>query len=1830
MRTPLNIQPMQKHLLYILFLLCLSNTPAWSQIFFAPEQVIAQSETLNPMRVVAADLDGDGFPDVLVASSIDSKISLYKNDGFGNFGAQQIISTLSSGVNAAYAADLDGDGDLDVLSASYNDNKIAWFENEGGGNFGPIQTISTNANGARAVYAYDFDGDGDLDVLSASHNDNKIAWYQNDGSGNFGTQQVITSAAFGAHAAFASDLDNDGDLDVISASFYDNKIAWYQNDGLGNFGIQQVISTDITGAWSVFAADLDGDDDSDVIAASGAGNLIVWYENNGSGIFGLQQIITTEANLARSVFAVDLDGDDDIDVLSASHFENRVAWYENDGSGNFGLQQIISNTALGANCVFADDLDGDGDMDVLTTTTGNHKIAWYENIPFVEAEPTPPIAAFTTLPALSPPADTLFICSGQSVQFFNQSENANAFLWDFDNGTTTNIANPTYTYAQAGTYWVQLVAYHPLPISPDTAALAIVVYPALAPNISCPTTVCLGTSADYTTDADCDTYEWQVSGGNITAGQGTPNITVFWNTPPMGTVSLTAGCGEAYCNLPSVASVPIISPDATISGLTYFCINEVLSYSAPYFGGANYLWSIVPSYSGTILSGQGSPIVVVQWNNIAATLHVNYQHQILECSGEASLMVYPKPAFNIAPPDAVCLNGQSVVSVEVPFPMFWTVTGGVIVSGQNSDAVTIQWNNAGTASVSATPIDPNIFCNSVAQAAVSVLPFPQTPDIVGQTIVCPLQTYSYTVAPVQGNTNYVWTVSGGSLIAGQNSPNVSVQWDESGVYSLSVIGQSLVAPFCPFEPASFSPISLTNSPFAISGNPLVCPQSQYTYLITPTLSDAAYTWDISPPDAGLIVQGQGTPEVQVLWQNPSSFATLSAVYCNETAQLLIDIGSIPQPVISQPDSLCIGSIALLQVADVNSGVSYLSYAWQNVVNELLSTNPTLEVSEEGGYSVLVSNANGCTAQAAHVVYGHTAPVAQILSTTETICVEFPVDLPLVAINGTNYVFQWLLNDTLIEEVGTPYYTHFADTTLQEFHYNVLVTDTTNTCTILSDQFQIVQMSCPLGPGEPTDPTDPPLPPPPFICPPVDGYMVDFILSVDGTNCNTISIDQLSSGDFTSYVIYWGDGFFEPFTGTTSSHTYSPYITNVYMITLVGYFTHPVTGNTCLVSDFEHHSVPLVARFDLAEACLGDEWEFQDRSYYLPSTAINSWVWDFGDGTPPFEGGQTETHLYTEAGTYTPTLTISNGPCAVSAMQTLTIEPYPDAGFTTSGGTCAGSNTLFTPNDFTYSSYLWDFGDGATSEVKSPSFSFPTAGTYTVSLQVSNEQGCSSPLVSQDVVIEEAPEAANITASNTLFCEGENALLSAPNGGASYQWSNGQTSPQITVGNSGLYWVNVMLANGCHYTTPPVAIEVIPAPNAHINPSLPLVHICTGDSLTLQVAGNLGYAYQWSPGNNSTNQLIVSTSGTWQVTVTDNLTGCTASDSIETQVQNPSPAPVINIADAVICEGETTDIAISSFTDPNHQYIWVNGMNGTGITVATSGNYWAYSMDQYGCVSDTSNSVTLNVSPFPDISPFPTGCYAVCHGEILSLPANSAQSFQWYYNGSPIFGATGNEFVPQAVGDYWVQMTNAGNCFSTTDVLQLSFLSDCFPPLPVALIDFYGKVLPNANHLQWTTASETNNAYFTLQASTNGQDFTNISQIPAAGNSSTPRQYEYNDEHPHPITYYRLQQTDFDGTARQAGNVITLTRPNETGIFGITHIVPIPTNGIVNITFTTVNLHAVTLRLYDLTGRQVLTQTEQPKASVHSSVLDLSNLPNGMYLFTLNDGETVVSGKVVKN
>ncbi|MFC1501985.1 T9SS type A sorting domain-containing protein [bacterium] len=321
----------------ILFMFILLPHFCFAQTTFSDKIIIQEPETFGPTFVSSCDLNGDGDPDVLIASYKDNKISWYPNmDGQGKFGEQQIITTSAKEVPFADGADLDGDGDLDVVSAysSIYDSRIVWYENtDGKGNFSSLKTITDSVDLPRSVYICDLDGDGDLDVLSASSDDDKIAWYENsDGIGTFGVQQVLTDSADSACSVYASDLDGDGDMDVLSASKLDAKIAWYENtDGQGTFGVQKIITSSENGARCVYAADLDNDGDMDVLSASFFRNTIDWFENtDGQGTFGDIQMIGM-GDGASSVHASDMDGDGDVDVdvVYACMADDRIAWNRN-------------------------------------------------------------------------------------------------------------------------------------------------------------------------------------------------------------------------------------------------------------------------------------------------------------------------------------------------------------------------------------------------------------------------------------------------------------------------------------------------------------------------------------------------------------------------------------------------------------------------------------------------------------------------------------------------------------------------------------------------------------------------------------------------------------------------------------------------------------------------------------------------------------------------------------------------------------------------------------------------------------------------------------------------------------------------------------------------------------------------------------------------------------------------------------------------------------------------------------------------------------------------------------------------------------------------------------------------------------------------------------------------------------------------------------------------------------------------------------------------------------------------------------------------------------
>lgn len=99
------------------------------------------------------------------------------------------------------------------------------------------------------------------------------------------------------------------------------------------------------------------------------------------------------------------------------------------------------------------------------------------------------------------------------------------------------------------------------------------------------------------------------------------------------------------------------------------------------------------------------------------------------------------------------------------------------------------------------------------------------------------------------------------------------------------------------------------------------------------------------------------------------------------------------------------------------------------------------------------------------------------------------------------------------------------------------------------------------------------------------------------------------------------------------------------------------------------------------------------------------------------------------------------------------------------------------------------------------------------------------------------------------------------------------------------------------------------------------------------------------------------------------------------------------------------------------------------------------------------------------------------------------------------------------------------------------------PLPIELISFTANAENNVVNLKWSTASELNNDYFTLEKSRNGRDFAFLTEIRGSGTKHTRTDYSFEDRDPHlGLSYYRLAQTDFDGTSEVFSAVSILFNP----------------------------------------------------------------------------------------
>jgi hypothetical protein len=173
------------------------------------------------------------------------------------------------------------------------------------------------------------------------------------------------------------------------------------------------------------------------------------------------------------------------------------------------------------------------------------------------------------------------------------------------------------------------------------------------------------------------------------------------------------------------------------------------------------------------------------------------------------------------------------------------------------------------------------------------------------------------------------------------------------------------------------------------------------------------------------------------------------------------------------------------------------------------------------------------------------------------------------------------------------------------------------------------------------------------------------------------------------------------------------------------------------------------------------------------------------------------------------------------------------------------------------------------------------------------------------------------------------------------------------------------------------------------------------------------------------------------------------------------------------------------------------------------------------------------------------------------------------------------------------------------------------PLPVELLSFTGRASGTVNILEWITATELNNDFFTVERSKDGIQFEEIAMVDGAGNSTSATEYSATDKYPFAVTYYRLRQNDFDGSFTFS-EIIAVQ--NKTNKLSITNIHPNPTTGKFEFEIWADVESKVTVAISDEVGRILKQDPVFLTQGFNRLQSDLREFSNGIYYMTLT-GET---------
>jgi gliding motility-associated-like protein len=948
-------------------------------------------------------------------------------------------------------------------------------------------------------------------------------------------------------------------------------------------------------------------------------------------------------------------------------------------AGNTYLWTVTGGMITGAN--------NGTSVNVQWTTTGTATITLYESNSYgcdsavslnvnVLQTPAPNITGLST------------VCAGQTVTYTTPYVSGNSYSWNVTGGNTVSVNFNTITiYWPASGSGSLIVIENNTSTCSATDNINVTIAPQPAPVITGPATVCTGTSSTFNVSVPAagNTYSWNVIGGMIVGSSTSTSVNVQWNVAGTATINLyesnSAGCDSAV----SINVNVLQTPSPVITGLTPICAGRTATYTTPYVSGNTYNWNVT---GGNVVSTNNNTITIAWPSSGTGTISVT-ENNTAACPSSVNMnvTVAPQPAPVITGTATVCTWTSTSYSVTpVSGSSYaWTVSGGAIIGSSNTPSINVQWSNPGTATISIN--QSNAFgCDSSSTFTVNVLQIP-SPNITGLNHICAGSTEVYTTPLVPGNA-YAWTVNGGTVVSTSNN-TITVLWPNAGSGSVSVTESNTST--CSTHVTYNVNIGAQPAP-VINGATGLCWNANGTYSVnTPTAGDT-YAWSVS---GGTITGSTSGTSINVHWTTTGTgTVTLyesNSFGCDSAVVINVTVNPLPSPTLSGIPKTCVQETREYSVADVQGDTYTWSVTNGSIVGFAIGHSIQVYWPNPGNGSVSCRQSNpvGCDSIVAMNVIVDPLPNS-IVSGPVSIC-EFESGVYTVSSSaGSNYTWSVTGGNPSSTTVGSYFPVNWnaggsGSVTLYE-------TDI-NGCTS--------EHSVPVVVNAKPHPS----------------------LLGDSVGCVSNILNQYSTQAQTGYSYSWSVVNGTILSGNGSSHVtviWTGTGTNNLMLTV----TNTSTGCDSSVSipiHVEAMPEPVITTSGAA-GCVPIHVAFNPNPY----SADYHYSWNFGDSYTSVSANPS--HDYEHPGSYNVRLIVTNSTgCVDTAFTAVSTYPNPTAGFNLSYNNDVYyahlTELALTNTSSGATQYLWDFGNGDSSDLYQPNYEYVIPGIYTITLTATNQWGC---------------------------------------------------------------------------------------------------------------------------------------------------------------------------------------------------------------------------------------------------------------------------------------------------------------------------------------------------------------------------------------------------------------------------------------------------------------------------------------------------------------------------